>query len=69
MEAKRSEKINKNKRYNTYLVHSNYHQIWKNNKMPTERERERERERDLWVIKCRWRKKKNKRNQTSIYNC
>ena len=43
MEAKRSEKINKNKRYNTYLVHSNYHQIWKNNKMPTERERERER--------------------------
>ena len=53
MEAKRSEKINKNKRYNTYLVHSNYHQIWKNNKMPTERERERERERDLWVIKCR----------------
>ena len=67
MEAKRSEKINKNKRYNTYLVHQNYHQIWKNNKMPTERERERER--DLWVIKCRWRKKKNKRNQTSIYNC
>ena len=44
MEAKRSEKINKNKRYNTYLVHLNYHQIWKNNKMPTERERERERE-------------------------
>ena len=48
MEAKRSEKINKNKRYNTYLVHSNYHQIWKNNKMPTEREREREREREIY---------------------
>ena len=44
MEAKRSEKINKNKCYNTYLVHQNYHQIWKNNKMPTEKQRERERE-------------------------
>ena len=36
---------NKNKHYNAYLVHQNYHQIWENNRMLTKRERERDRER------------------------
>ena len=30
-----------NKRYNAYLVHYNYHQIWENNRMLMKRERKR----------------------------
>ena len=42
---------NKNKRYNAYLVHQNYHKIWENKRMLTKREKE---------------KGISKRNQTSI---
>ena len=31
----------KNKSYNAYLVHYNYHQIWENNRMLTKKERKR----------------------------
>ena len=31
----------KNKNYNAYLVHYNYHQIWENNRMLTKKERKR----------------------------
>ena len=34
-------KKKKNKRYNAYLVHQNYHQIWENNRMLMKREKKR----------------------------
>ena len=41
MAAKWNENKNKNKHYNAYLVHQNYHQIWENNRMPTDKQKER----------------------------
>ena len=41
MVANGMKKKKNNKRYNAYLVHQNYHQIWENNRMLMKREKKR----------------------------